>query len=849
MATTAPAARRPVWAEPVDEVLARLGTRAEGLTSAEAARRTPRTRTAAHGPSWWRVLLRQFTSPIELILVGATILSGVLGDVTDTVIILTIILLSGLLGFIQEHSAGRAMSALLATIEPRSQVVRDGKEIDVPTAGVLTGDVVRLSPGDVPPGDGILISSDSLAIDESSLTGETFPAEKSPGAVATDAAVGRRSNMVFAGTHVVSGSGVAVMVATGGTTELARIASRLTSSTPATGFERGMTRFGLLLTRIMAVLVIVIFVVNLLLHRPVVDSALFSLALAVGLTPQLLPAIVGISLAEGARRMAKQKVIVRKLDAIEDFGAMTILCTDKTGTLTGGTVKLDNAFDCQGAVSADVAGLAALNAGLQSGWANPIDDAITSSVKLPADASLITEVPYDFTRRRLSVAVKRPRQKDLLITKGSFADVITVCSTVEIGGKPAPLAEHRADLEKRFRDLSENGYRVLALATRPLKAGEKVTVASEHGMELTGLLCFADPEKPDAAHVVGELAAQGISVRMITGDNRHAAHHIATRVGIDADVVFTGKDVDARTDRALAAAVTRVQVFAEMDPVQKERVLRAFRASGAVVGYLGDGINDAPPLHAADVGISVDSAVAVAKQSASIVLLEKDLAVLLAGVTQGRRTFANTLKYIFMTMSANFGNMLSMAIASVALPFLPLLAGQILLINLLTDLPATLLATDEVDPAQLRRPQRWDLKLIRNYMLVFGAVSSLFDLATFAVLRWGFDAGAVEFRSAWFVGSILTEVAVLFVLRTRGPFYRSRPSIWIALASLVVAVIAIAVPYTPLAAPLGLVGLPVELLLLILAITVGYVIVTELVKLVFWRRSSRRAVVVPSTHA
>ncbi|MEO8093507.1 MAG: HAD-IC family P-type ATPase, partial [Pseudolysinimonas sp.] len=425
---------------------------------------------------------------------------------------------------------------------------------------------------------------------------------------------------------------------------------------------------------------------------------------------------------------------------------------------------------------------------------------------------------------------------NLMITKGAFDSVAAVSTTVRVADGHEPLAGHLARLRALFERLSGEGFRVLAVATRTLPARATLTASTEAQLEIVGLLAFADPEKADARAILADLATGGISVRMVTGDNRHAAAHIAGRVGIDTTTVFTGADVDARPDRALAAAVPGVHVFAELDPVQKERVIRAFRASGSVVGYLGDGINDAPPLHAADVGISVESAVAVAKQSASIVLLEKDLRVLLDGVTQGRRTFANTMKYIFMTMSANFGNMLSMAIASIALPFLPLLAGQILLINLLTDLPATLLATDEVDAAQLRRPQRWNIRLIRNYMIVFGAVSSVFDLTTFAILRWGFDAGAVEFRSAWFVGSVLTEVAVLFVLRTRGAFFRSKPSRSIVGASLLIAALAIGIPYSPLAGPLGMTALPGELLGLVIVVTLGYELVAEIVKLVFWRR-------------
>ncbi len=429
-----------------------------------------------------------------------------------------------------------------------------------------------------------------------------------------------------------------------------------------------------------------------------------------------------------------------------------------------------------------------------------------------------------------------------LISKGALDAMLQVCTTATAAdGSVAPIASARAAVQKLFAELSDGGYRVLGVATRAMPGVSTVGVADEAGMTLVGFVTFADPVKPDAPATLAELAANGISVRMLTGDNHLVAAHIAQEVGLDTTTVMIGGDVDALDNAKLAGAVADVAVFAELNPIQKERIVAAIRASGQVVGYLGDGINDSPALHAADVGISVDSAVGVAKEAAAIVLLDKDLGVLLDGMTQGRRTFANTMKYIFMTTSANFGNVLSMAIAAAVLPFLQLLASQILLINLLTDLPATFIATDSVDAPQLRRPQHWNVRLIRNYMIVFGALSSVFDLATFAVLEWGFHARAPEFRSAWFLGSILTEIAVLFVLRTRRPFFRSRPSRWIVIASAVVAVASACIPYSPLAAPLGLVAIPVSLLLIVLLIVVVYVAANEVVKRIFWKPNQRTA--------
>jgi len=816
-------------------------TAGRGLTSAQAAGLLstigPNTLGDEQRVPMLRLLARQFLSPIVLILVAATVLSGVLGDLTDAVIIFTIIVISGLLSFFQERGASRQMTRLLRTVESRTTVLRDGHPVAIAPAGIVPGDVCLLSLGDLVPADGTVLESQGLALDESTLTGETFPAEKLAAQSPRDPA--DRTTAVYLGTHVVAGTGSVLITTIGRSTQLGHLASRLATTTPSTGFEIGMTKFGLLLTRAMVVLVVIIFVANLLLQRPLLDSALFSLALAVGLTPQLLPAIVSISLAQGASAIAARRVIVRRLDSIEDFGSMNILCSDKTGTMTQGVVVLDSAIAIDGSPSEEVGRLAALNAGLQVGMTNPIDDAVTTACSLDTSVEKMGELPYDFTRRRLSVAV-RPRvtgSAPYLISKGALDSILAVCSTVQLpNGTTAAIDSRLPGIRARFADLSSQGFRVLGVARRELPSDGPITLADEANMTLVGLLTFADPVKEDARATLEKFAASGVSVRMLTGDNHLVAQHIAAAVGLDTDSALTGADIDRLSDAHIAAAVRGVDVFSELTPLQKERLVRALRSDGNVVGYLGDGINDAPALHAADVGISVDSAVAVAKEAAAIVLLDKDLDVLLEGMRQGRRTFANTMKYIFMTTSANFGNMLSMAVASVILPFLPLLAGQILLINLLTDLPATTIATDSVDPGQLRHPQRWNVRLIRNYMLVFGALSSAFDLATFTVLRWGLNAGATEFRSAWFVGSVLTEVAVLFVLRTRGPFYRSKPARGVVISSALVAAATLAIPYTFLAAPLGLGPLPPTLLLVILAITLGYVGATELVKRVFWAR-------------
>lgn len=824
----------PFWSREVDDLLAEVGSTRAGLNAAEAARRLKRDGPNAVAPrkphTGVRLLLAQVANPIVLILVAATVLSVGLGDVTDGLIILAIIMASAVLGFWQERGASIAVDALLATVRVEAEVLRDGAEVPVPTEEVVVGDVVVLRAGDIVPADCRVIESHSLLADEAALTGESYPTEKIPGVIDAGTPLAGRSNAVFLGAHVVSGSATAVVAACGLDTEFGALSAELAAPEVTTGFERGMTAFGLLLVRVMAILVTAIFVVNVVLNRPVVESLLFSLALAVGLTPQLLPAIVAVSLATGARRMAAENVIVKRLDAIEDLGAMTVLCTDKTGTLTAGAVVLEAALDLDGRASDDVLRLARLNAGLQRGFSNPLDHAILLGGPPQDDTLRLDEVPYDFSRKRLSVLVAGA-DGNMLVTKGALAGVLEVATDAQMEGAIVPLDAVRPRVDAQFHRLSAEGYRVLGLATRTLAAGHSTAAAEDEAkMVLRGLLTFHDPPKSGVPEAVAELATLGLSVRMITGDNRLAARHLAAAVGLADTTVMTGDSIDRLGDSELAESVKHTMVFAEVEPIHKERLVRALRAAGHTVGFLGDGINDAAALHAADVGISVDSAVDVAKQSAAVVLLDKSLAVVADGVRLGRETFANTLKYVRVTTSANFGNMLSMAAAAAFLPFLPLLPRQILLLNFLSDIPATTIATDAVDAEQLRRPRTWDVPSIRNFMVIFGLISSAFDIVTFLVLRTGFGADAPLFRSGWFVASTATELAVMLVLRTSRPFWRSRPASPLLWTSAVVAAVTVALAFSPLARPLGLVHLPLKVLAALASLTVGYVAVNETVK-------------------
>ena len=774
------------------------------------------------------LLGRQFRSPILILLVVAAVLSQVLGETTDAVIITAIVVASGVLGFFQERGAVHAVNALLASVQVRCRVLRDGNPVTVPIGEVVRGDVVLLSAGDVVPGDCRVLQANNLLVDESALTGEAYPAAKSTEAVVPDAELADRDSAVHLGSHVASGAGRAVVVSTGSATEFGAVSAHLATRHVPTSFERGVTSFGLLLLRATAVLVIGVFVANIALDRPFIEALLFALALAVGLTPQMLPAIVTLSLSRGASLMAARRVIVKRLDAIEDIGGLDVLCTDKTGTLTTGSVGMDASLSPSGEPDEAVARLAWLNAHHQTGFANPIDDAILATVRAPDDAGeRVAELPYDFTRKRLSVLVRNGTGAHI-ITKGAFEQVLQCCST--IGGGAADDAE--PELRALYERLSSEGYRVLAVATATADAGgiAEISADDERGLDLVGLLTFSDPAKAGAREAIERLRGLNVSVRLITGDNRLAAAHVAAQMGLSLDDALTGADIARLDDAALAVRAERTTVFAEVTPIHKERIVRALSASGHTVGFLGDGINDAPALHVADVGISVDSAVDVAKQTADLVLLEKDLGVLGDGIEAGRRVFANTLKYVHVTTSANFGNMLSMAAAAAFLPFLPLLPTQILLLNFLSDVPATTIATDRVDDEQLRRASRWDVRQVRNFMIVFGVVSTVFDLLTFALMRWWLDASPEVFRSGWFIESTATELAVMLVLRTRRPFLRSRPSRALAVSSAAVLCIVTVLPFTPLAGWLGLGHLTVGTLAALVSLVVMYVVVTEALK-------------------
>ncbi|WP_449149493.1 magnesium-translocating P-type ATPase [Stomatobaculum sp.] len=853
------------WSLQPDEVLEGLSTTASGLSASEAEKRLAaegkNRLSKGKGDSPLRIFLRQFESPVTLLLLFATAVSILMRDTTDALIIFAIVLFSAVLSFFQEYRAGVAVEELLKVVGDKVTVERDGKEREISAEELVRGDVILLRVGDLVPADCYLLSASGLTANESALTGETFPAEKRAGALDAGTVLAKRSNCLYMGTGIKTGSGRAVVVHTAPESEFGKISASVQSKEKPTDFERGVQSFGTFLIRITVVMLAAIFLFNILMKKPLFDSFMFALALSVGLTPQLLPAIISINLAKGAKRMAEQKVIVRKLNAIENFGSMDVLCSDKTGTITRGEAALSGAVTAgeglQDEISEDSALpealavererllLAAyLNAKLQEGYRNPLDDALTRRER-PIDAyRKVAEIPYSFESRCLTVTVDTPENSlfhgdRVMITKGALEEILNrSVSALNAAGQEVPLDEMRNEIEAGYAHYAGLGYRAIGLATRTLSSEEDAATAKDSGLMFRGMLLFLDPLKDKVRETVAAIRREGVSLKIITGDNALIAANIAGQLDMDAKQILTGSEIAALSGEELKSRVREAELFAEVDPGQKEAIILALKDVGAVVGYMGDGINDAPALHAADVGISVESASDIAKSAASIVLLEQDLGVLLAGIREGRKTFANTLKYIFMTTSANFGNMFSMAGISLILPFLPLLPKQILSTNVLTDMPEVQIADDVVDAEWVSRPIRWDFRMIRRFMLLFGLISSSFDYLSFYVLLRVFRADAALFRSGWFVESVVSAALVVLIIRTSKPFFRSRVGKGLCFATVLSIVAAIALPYTPLGALLGLVPLPGTLLAALGLVVVCYMLTAEIAKRWFYRNGN-----------
>ncbi|HEY6802010.1 MAG TPA: magnesium-translocating P-type ATPase [Pyrinomonadaceae bacterium] len=825
-----------------------------GLTTTEARQRLnqigPNEPVVSRRTSSLVQILLLFLNPLAIILLVASAVSAAVGEILNASIIALMVFLSAALNFIQTYRSQRAVERIRKEVAPTASVLRDGIWSQIPRRELAPGDVIRLTSGDLVPADAVLFQSRDLHVQEAALTGESLPVEKVASDIQAISPETSNDHKIFLGTSVVSGTGQALVIATGKRTTFGDIATRLATKPPETEFERGTRQFGLLIMKTTLLLVFFVLLVSVVLHHNFLESLLFAVALAVGLTPEFLPMITTVTLAQGAVHMARKKVIVKHLEAMQNFGSIDVLCSDKTGTLTSGEMALDQHLDPFGTSSERVFLLAYLNSLHETGVNNPLDQAIKQSRSSnPLDTAVlqhdhpdihayqkIDEIPFDFERRRVSIVVENNGER-LLITKGAPESVLTVCSHYELDGQQFALdGDSRSRCEAIYRGLCAQGVRMLAVAYATVSPQQVYRANDERDLVLAGFLTFFDPPLESAQKTLGDLKRDGIEVKILTGDNELVTQHICSQVGLDGGRIILGEQLERMTDAALAHVVEETSVFARVSPAQKNRIILALKRRSHVVGYLGDGINDAPSLHAADVGISVSTAVDVAKDAADFILLERSLDVLHEGIIEGRKSFGNVMKYLLMGTSSNFGNMFSMAAASVFLPFLPMLPTQILLNNFLYDLAQVTIPTDRVDHTFIHKPQRWNVRLIRDFMIYIGPVSSIYDFLTFFVLLRVFNASEQLFHTGWFVESLATQTLVIFIIRTAGNPFRSRPSIPLTVTTCVVVVTGIVIPFTSLGKVLGFVPLPVGFFLFLCAITVTYLILVELVK----RRLLRR---------
>lgn len=826
----------PFWQRDAAANLAALDAREGGLTAAEAAARTARfganalPGTAAR--PLWLDFLRRFANPLVLILLAAATAAGLTGDVPSFGIILGIVLLSTVLDTVQERNAAATAEALKRSIALTARVRRDGAWAEHPVEDLVPGDVVELSAGDLVPADGVVLSANAAEVNQAALTGESFPVEKSA-TVDAAAALADAANLMLSGSAMVGGSAVMLVVATGAATRFGAIATALGGNAEVTAFETGIRRFGLLIARFTLALVGFVLIARLALGKPMLESFLFALALGVGLTPELLPMIVTITLARGAQRMATARVVVKRLSAIHDLGQMDVLCTDKTGTLTEARIALTGHPAIDGMDSERVLMLAAINARFESGLKSPLDEALLAhDGAARADGwTCLDERPFDFERRRVSV-LARSGDDRLIIVKGAPESVMALCSQAEnetgtiVPFDAAMLARADALIAAR----ADEGLRMLAVAWRDAAGLATIGDADDRDLVLAGFCVFIDPPKPTAPAAIARLAAAGVRVKLVSGDSAAVARHLAADVGLPHGSVLLGDAITGMDDAALTRAVAGADLFARVSPDQKLRIVHALRSAGHTVGFIGDGINDAPAIRAADVGLAVSDATDVAREAADMIMLESDLEVLADGIAEGRRTYANIMKYLRMGTSSNFGNMLSMALASLVLPFLPLTAVQVLINNLLYDLSQTGIPFDHADPPLLRRPHGWDIGALVRFTLIMGPLSSVFDIATFGVLLYGFHADVPTFRAAWFIESMATQVLVVLVIRTSGAAWRFRADPRLLATLLVCLGVALVLPWLPIAHLIGFAPLPPALALTIAGLVLIYLLLAEALK-------------------
>lgn len=831
------------WQTPLPGLLQELESTVQGLPQKSVSSRLVSCGPNIVEPRFQRPLLLQFLSrfrnPLVLLLLAASLVSAFTADLVSFAMLIFMVILSVSLDFFQEYRAEQTADALRRTVAVRASVFRDGALIDVHVEQLVPGDVVLLRAGDLVPADGRIIEAGDFFVNQALLTGEAYPLEKSAGELQQPAAdYSEAANAIFAGSTIISGSARVLICVTGSRTVLGGLAGALRRAPPPTAFEKSTYQFGMLIVRLTFFLVIFVLFVNLLHHRPGLETFMFALALAVGLTPELLPMVVTVTLSRGALRMSRRHVIVKRLAAIHNLGAMDVLCTDKTGTLTEARIRLERHLDPEGKESDQVLLWAYLNSYFETGLKSPLDEAILKHQALDVSAwRKIDEVPFDFERRRVSVLLQH-EASHFLVVKGAPEDVLRLCTHYESSpGKTAAVdAERKTALGEQALALARQGFRVLGIAWRQMEPQQhRVLVSDESELVFAGFAAFLDPPKADAAEALRQLKHSGIDIKVVTGDNEQVTTHLCTQLGLEVRGTLTGSQIAQMDDDALQASVDNVNLFCRVTPGLKSRVLLALRQRGHTVGYLGDGINDASALHVADVSISVDTAADVAKEAAELILLRHDLNVLHQGVVEGRRTQGNIMKYVMMGTSSNFGNMASMAGASLFLPFLPMLPLQILLNNLLYDLSEVALPFDRVDAEYLSRPRKWDMRFIRNFMLVLGPVSSLFDFLTFYLMLEVLHASETLFRTGWFVESIATQILVIFVIRTRRNPLKSRPDIRLIISSVVLVALALLLPYCPLGAYFQLTSPPPAFLAALLGMVVAYLLIVEWVKRQFYR--------------
>lgn len=829
-------------------VLYELGSSEKGLSLAEANNRLRKygSNVLAEKKKLGILLeiLSHFKSPLIIILIVATMVAAYFGEVVDAIIIGIMVLLSVGLDFYLEHDAQKAAEKLKERVKTKATVIRAGEKEEIKIEDLCIGDIIELNAGCLVPADARIITAKDFFVNQSSLTGESFPVEKTSEAIASkELSLTDMHNIVFFGTNVISGSATAVIVKTGGGTEFGKIAKTLVSASQETEFETGVKNFGYLIMKAIIFIVLFIFFFNSLIKGNILESFMFSIAVAVGLTPELLPMIMSVNMAKGSLKMAEKGVIVKKLSAIPNFGSMDILCTDKTGTLTEDKIKLVKYTDVYGKESHSVLEYAYVNSFFQTGIKNPLDEAVMEfrqnhiHEKIPLYKK-IDELPFDFVRKKMSVVVSKSNKLHM-ITKGAPEEVFKSCKYYNSKGKRMALdSKALKKIKNQYRNFSKQGYRVLAVAVRQMNISRKrFTKNDECDLELIGFVSFLDPPKTDAGEIVKDLEATGIEVKIITGDNELVTKKICEEIGLRIKGVILGQDIAQMDDDALRIMVEKTTIFARFSPDQKNRVIRALRKNGHVVGYLGDGINDAPSLKTSDIGISVDSAVDVAKESADIILTQKSLEVLKQGILEGRKTFGNTMKYIMMGLSSNFGNMFSVAPAVLFLPFLPMLPIQILLNNFIYDCSQITIPSDNVDADFIQKPKRWNMKFIKMFMILLGPISSVFDILTFLLLLFVFKVPAAMFQTGWFIESIATQTLVIHVIRTKKkPFIESTANPKLLFSSIFAVVVAWIIPFTPIGTFFKFQPLPWYIMLTIVGLVAVYLILVEMAKRLFYKK-------------